>query len=252
MLNKTYAEEQLALYYASRNGPYTICGNSGNTVAFLPLLDITHNFESIIALAKSFSPKAFYPDDIDPSIIAGYKAQRKIILSLYTSRATSIQETGFNSGPSFPLTLVKPLSRGTILINSTDPLDTPRIDWGALTNPTDLEIMVLAVHKHRQLMATEAMAELGPVELAPGADLKSDEQLRRALRHQMQPTYSHLCSTCSMMKREYGGVVAHDLLVYGVKGLSVVDASVMPLIPATHTSATVYAVAERVRHFLLW
>lgn len=62
----------------------------------------------------------------------------------------------------------------------------------------------------------------------------------------MQPTYSHLCSTCSMMKREYGGVVAPDLLVYGVRGLSVVDASIMPLIPATHTSATVYAVAEKV------
>lgn len=246
MSNKTYAEEQLALYYASRQGPYTICGNSGNTVAFLPLPDLTHDFEPIIALAKSYSPRAFYPDETDASIIAGYKAQRNIILSLYTSRATSVQETGFNTGRSFPLTLVKPLSRGTVLINSTNPLSAPGIDWGALTNPTDLEIMVVAVQKHRQLMATEAMMELGPVELAPGVDLKSDEQLRVALRHQMQPTYSHLCSTCSMMKREYGGVMAPDLLVYGVKGLSVVDASIIPLIPATHTSATVYAVAEKV------
>jgi choline dehydrogenase-like flavoprotein len=126
-----------------------------------------------------------------------------------------------------------------VIINSTDPLSAPLIDWAALTNPVDLEIMVAAVRKQRELMATEAMMELGPVELTPGANLTSDEQLRAALRQQMQPTYSHLCSTCSMMKREYGGVVGPDLLVYGVQGLSVVDASIMPLIPATHTSSTV-------------
>jgi len=249
MSNMTYEDEQLALYYSSRQGPYTICKNSGNTVAFLPLPNITQGYESIIALARSHSPKAFYPPQTDPSIITGYEVQRNLILSLYASTATSVQETGFSSGPEIPLTLSKPLSRGTVIINSTDPLSAPLIDWAALTNPVDLEIMVAAVRKQRELMATEAMMELGPVELTPGANLTSDEQLRAALRQQMQPTYSHLCSTCSMMKREYGGVVGPDLLVYGVQGLSVVDASIMPLIPATHTSSTVYAVAEKVSLF---
>ena len=49
-----------------------------------------------------------------------------------------------------------------------------------------------------------------------------------------------------MMPRERGGVVAPDLKVYGVQGLRVVDASIMPLIPSAHTSATVYAAAEKV------
>ena len=51
------------------------------------------------------------------------------------------------------------------------------------------------------------------------------------------------------MARELGGVVDEGLRVYGVKGLRVVDASVMPLIPGTHTSSTVYAVAEKVSFF---
>ncbi|KAI4201254.1 MAG: hypothetical protein LQ346_002207 [Caloplaca aetnensis] len=47
------------------------------------------------------------------------------------------------------------------------------------------------------------------------------------------------------MPKEHGGVVDPQLKVYGIKGLSVVDASIMPIIPAAHTQSTVYAVAEK-------
>lgn len=245
--NKTFADEQLALYRTKRQGAYTICGNSGNTVAFLPLPVVTTSFRSIINMAKSQSVKAIYPNDVHPSIVAGYELQRQLILDLYATTNTAVLENGFNGATSFPVTLLKPLSRGTIVINTTEPLQPPRIDWGAFTNPVDVEIMIAAVRKQRELVATEALMELGPVELAPGPNLTSDEQLRAALRQQVVPTYSHLCSTCSMMKREYGGVVGPDLKVYDLDRLSVVDASIMPLIPSTHTSATVYAVAEKVK-----
>lgn len=49
-----------------------------------------------------------------------------------------------------------------------------------------------------------------------------------------------------MMKLELGGVVDPELKVYGVKGLRIVDASIMPMIIGSHTSSTVYAVAEKV------
>jgi choline dehydrogenase-like flavoprotein len=105
--------------------------------------------------------------------------------------------------------------------------------------------MIAALRINRKLIASEAMQELQPVEMVPGANITSDDELRVALRQQVVPTYSHPCCTCAMMKRELGGVVDVKLRVHGVGNLRVVDASIMPLIPATHTSATVYAVAEK-------
>ena len=48
-----------------------------------------------------------------------------------------------------------------------------------------------------------------------------------------------------MMPAHLGGCVAADLRVHGARRLSVVDASVIPLIPATHLQTTVYAIAEK-------
>lgn len=246
--NQTYAAEQLALYYSTRQGPYTIVNQGGNTVAFLPLSGVTSNYQSIIDLADSQQTSSLYPDSTyDSSVLAGYEAQRSLVIGLYSSTLTSVQEVGWNGGSVLPITLVKPLSRGSIMINSTDVFMQPMIDFGTLSDPTDLDIIIAGLRTTRELIVTTAMQQLGPVtEFSPGANVTTDEQLRETLRGLIQPTYSHPCCTCAMMPRHLGGVVGPDLKVYGIEGLSVVDASIMPLIPAAHTSSTVYAVAEKV------
>ena len=105
--------------------------------------------------------------------------------------------------------------------------------------------MLAALRINRAMVNTPAMQELRPVEIVPGANVTTDDEIRDALRSNMVPTYSHPCCACPMMPEHLGGVVDSELLVYGVEGLSVVDASIMPMIPATHLSATVYAVAEK-------
>lgn len=243
--NATYAAEQLALYWSSRQGAYTIVNQGGNTVAFLPLPNITASYQSIINFAQSQSPANIYSSSSSASVLAGYKAQRDIILQMFAGRDASVQETGFNGDIVMPITNVKPLSRGTVLAKSKSILTPPLIDFRALSDPTDLEVLIAALRLNRQMMASPAMQELGAVEVTPGANLQSDQELRDALRGLVVPTYSHPCCTTPMMKQEQGGVVDAYLNVWGTNRLRVVDASVMPMIPATHTSATVYAVAEK-------
>jgi choline dehydrogenase-like flavoprotein len=242
--NETYAAQQLNLYWESREGPYCLPHDGGNTVAFLPLQNLTTRYQSIIDRASSRTLVA--EDERFDSVTLGYLAQREISLRLFSSTKASVSEFAWNGSPVLPITLLKPLSRGSILINSTDQFAQPEVDFRALTDHTDVEIMIETIRKTRELMAAPAMQELTPVETGPGANLTTDAQLEAVLRAQAQPTYSHPCCTCSMMRREIGGVVGPDMKVHGVNGLSVVDASIIPLIPATHPSSTVYAVAEKV------
>lgn len=188
------------------------------------------------------------PAGADPTILAGWRAQRDLILTQYASPQETVQEVAFGGGNTVPIAMLKPLSRGSILINSADPLAPPVFDYGTFKHPTDLAIAVQALKKTREWMASGPMQEVGATEKYPGTrNVTTDEQIAASIRTFASSTWAHPVGTLSMMKREYGGVVDSKLCVYGVRGLRVVDASIMPMIPATHTSSTVYAVAEKVR-----
>lgn len=141
---------------------------------------------------------------------------------------------------------MKPFSRGSININTTSPLSEPIVDFGVFTQPIDSTIAVEMFKYGREYYKAKALAPLSPVELAPGPSVQTDAEILAYLKASgLYATEAHPCGTASMMPLKYGGVVGPDLLVYGTRKLSVVDASIMPLIPATHLSSTVYAIAEK-------
>lgn len=76
--------------------------------------------------------------------------------------------------------------------------------------------------------------------------MQTDEQIEEFIREGVD-TLHHHGGTASMLPRELGGVVDSSLRVYGVRGLRVVDASILPMPPAAHLQATIYGVAEKVR-----
>lgn len=262
--NQTWDAEQLALYYKNRTGKrrtfygnrwitetrakgaYTLPYFSGTSVCFLPLQNVTSQYQQIIESAAAVDLSKILPAGADHTLLRGYKVQQDIILSLYASPHATVQETAFAGGATVPVVLLKPLSRGSILINSTNPLDDPVFDYGTFNHPADLTVAVASIKRNRDFFTSGPMKEVGAVETVPGPQITSDQALEEAIRGLATSTWSHPVGTLAMMKRKYGGVVDPQLRVYGIKGLRVVDASVFPIIPATHTSSTAYAVAEKV------
>ena len=107
--------------------------------------------------------------------------------------------------------------------------------------------MIEAVKWTRRHWKTPVLARFSPEESIPGVAAQTDDEIINALLEQdaLTATFAHQSGTCAMLPEKYGGCVSSDLRVYGTEKLSIVDASIIPLIPATHLQATLYAVAEK-------
>lgn len=158
----------------------------------------------------------------------------------------SLSLSGSNM-PAGMAVLLHPLSRGSVRLNASAPATSePIVDYRTLSNPLDVEILAEFVRFTRAYHFNTSLADYGPVELMPGADVTSDEDLAEFIHRSAGPSEYHPSGTAAMLPRELGGVVDEELKVYGVRGLRVVDASVMPTLPGANTCQTVYAIAEKV------
>lgn len=248
--NAAFAKKASKEYYANRTGPLTMVYESGTTVTYLPLRNTTDKWSHIIEEAKKVNLAKIMPAGAtDSTLLAGYHAQVREILKQYAQFDTTVLESTFAGSSYTPIALLKPLSRGSVLINTTNPFADPVIDFGTYKHPTDLEIGVASVRKNREWFATPAMQQLGTVEEVPGPQFSTDTEIMGQLRNISLSSWQHPSCTLSMLPRKLGGVVDPKLRVYGVSRLRVVDASIFPIIPGTHTTPIVYAVAEKVRQF---
>ncbi|MES0872534.1 GMC family oxidoreductase [Sinimarinibacterium thermocellulolyticum] len=138
---------------------------------------------------------------------------------------------------------LRPRSRGEIRLASPDPLAPPAIDPRYLDDPRDLDKLVVAVHKAREIFAQPAFSPHNAQELEPGADVQSDEALRQWIREHAETLY-HPVGTCKMGNDRLA-VVDAQLRVHGVGGLRVVDASIMPTLIGGNTNVPTTMIAEK-------
>lgn len=182
-----------------------------------------------------------------PELLRGFLAQRAILANHLTRADAGAIEVPMGGSPGGAVALQKPLSRGTVTISSKtyDPDEWPVIDFGTLQNPVDVDILVAGVKWFRRWMDTPSHMTLEPVELVPGSNVTTDEEIRATLRSSVFGSFAHPAGTAAMGLKGHGGVVDAHLRVHGLRGLRVIDASVIPLIPSCHLQATVLAIAEK-------
>ncbi|KAH7079975.1 choline dehydrogenase-like protein [Paraphoma chrysanthemicola] len=241
--NATYRAEQRALYDGGQPSAFDLTATTGNLMIQLPLSNWTVNSSSIIAQAKRFDPAVMLGNDSNNSVLRGFEKQRTAMINNIDTSA--VGGLSWNTGPETSIYMTRPFSRGSIKINSTNIFDAPLIDYGALLDPTDLEILYAIYMKNRELMATPHLSNLGPIENGPAPGIDDEKEIKEKLKKALAPSNAHQCCTAAMMKREDGGVVDPQNKVYGTEGLSVVDASVWPIIVGGGPQASVYAGAEK-------
>ena len=146
------------------------------------------------------------------------------------------------TGFSCHVCLLRPKSRGSLTLRSSDPLAAPAIDPNFLGEESDLEAMVAGFKTTRRLMETPALRALQTKDLFT-SEVKTDDDIRKILRARVDTVY-HPVGTCRM-GTDGGAVVDAKLKVHGLEGLRVVDASIMPTLIGGNTNAPTIMIGEK-------
>ncbi|KJZ74261.1 hypothetical protein HIM_06267 [Hirsutella minnesotensis 3608] len=143
--------------------------------------------------------------------------------------------------------VVAPISRGNVTIESANSLDSPVINPNWMTAKADQEVAVAWYRRMRDVWQSRPLQSIvDGEEKYPGENVQTDEQVLNTIRDSLMTVWHPAC-TCKMGKKsDPMAVVDNQARVFGVKGLRVVDASSMPLLPPGHPQSTIYALAEKI------
>jgi len=146
---------------------------------------------------------------------------------------------------------LRPLSRGRVGLHSADPLAPPLIDPNFAAHARDIERLVAGVKETRRVLAQRALDPHRDVEVSPGPEVQTDDQLRDFVRRTAEVAY-HPVGTCRMgAATDPMAVVDPRLRVHGIKGLRIADCSIMPTVPGCNTNAPATMVGEKAAAMIL-
>jgi choline dehydrogenase-like flavoprotein len=139
---------------------------------------------------------------------------------------------------------------GCVTLRSSDPRDTPVIDFNSFEHggDADLDALLEGVRFVRRLSEGLKRDGLIAEEEVPGARI-ADDELRDHVRYNCWG--HHASCTCAIGPPEENGVLSSDFRVHGTAGLRVVDASVFPRIPGYFIASAVYMVGEKAADVIL-
>ena len=200
-----------------------------------------------IFATSSLTATAFVRSDADLAY-----PDLRIQLGLTSSRSRVVTRGDFGLDPysgfhigAYPL---YPKSRGYTHARSHDPLMAPEIVAGYLSDREDQNVAVRGLELTRELAGSRPLRNLIKREVRPGPLVNTRDGLLDYIK-KTGHTCWHPVGTCRMGVGN-GAVVDPQLRVYGVEGLRVVDASVMPSLPSSNTNIPTIMIAERASDLL--
>jgi choline dehydrogenase len=146
------------------------------------------------------------------------------------------------------LSMIAPRSRGSVRIRDTDPMRKPAVTYNMLSEQSEIDEMVDAVERAREIAAAGPARSVLGAEITPGADVRSREEIAAWIRTTCQHTYHPACT--ARIGSPQDGVVDSELRVHGVERLRIADTSVMPTVIRGNTHAPAVMIGERCAEFV--
>ena len=160
-----------------------------------------------------------------------------------------------HSFPAFTISVtnVRPTSRGSLTLKSTDPAAAPAIRPNYLATPEDKRVAADAIRVTRKIVAQPALRPYSPVEYLPGAHVRDDDEAALVkAAGDIGTTIFHPVGTARMGRADdANAVVDCRLRVIGIDSLRVADASVMPSITSGNTNSPTIMIAEKATAMIL-
>ena len=156
-----------------------------------------------------------------------------------------------NPGVTLNSAYLRPQSRGTVRLASADPWAAPLIDPNYWAEPEDRRVSLQGLRMVRELLSQPALKRYVKAEVLPGKTVRTEAELFDYACAHAKTDY-HPVGTCAIgPSHDRMSVVNAQLQLFGIQGLRVVDASVMPRVPSSNTNAPTIMVAEKAVDLIL-
>jgi choline dehydrogenase-like flavoprotein len=156
--------------------------------------------------------------------------------------------------PAFTMSVcnLRPTSRGTLTLASADSATPPRIQPNYLATEEDRRVAADSLRTGRRIVAQPALAPFTPEEFLPGPAIDDSEEALARAAGDIGTTIFHPVGTAKMgLPSDPTAVVDARLRVFGVRGLRVADASIMPTIVSGNTNSPTIMIAEKAAGMIL-